>query len=65
LETKITGQRTDPTDRERFFSNDQSFDRIPDLKNISFDFGKEYVTPGTYGSGSNSGRSGTSRNARK
>jgi len=65
LETKISGQRTDPTDRARFFSSDQSFDRIPDLKNISFDFGKEYVKPSTYGSSSNSGRAGSGRNARR
>lgn len=64
LETKISGQRTDPTDRDRFFASDPSFDRIPDLKNISFDFGKEYVRPSTYGS-TNSGNSGSGRNARK
>ncbi len=65
LETRIAGQRTDPTDRATVFPSDQSFDRIPDLNNLSFDFGKEYVTPTTYGSGSNSGNSGTGRNARK
>jgi len=52
LETRITGQKTDPTSRKSFFPNDRSFDRIPDLFNTSFDFGKEYTGGGGgYGGG--------------
>jgi len=53
LETKVTGQRTDPVDRQRFFT-DKSFDRIPDLYLSTFDFGKEAGSGGNY-----SGSSGT------
>lgn len=42
LETQIRGQRTNSTDRKRFYPNDISFDRVKALQNTSFDFGKEY-----------------------
>jgi len=58
LETRFVGQRTDPTDRKRYFPADRSFDRIPDLKNTAFDFGREYKAGGTYGGGGGGGGGG-------
>lgn len=57
LETKVKGQRTNPADRKRIFANDQVFDRIPELANMHFDFGKEFA-PGTGGGGRGRGRGG-------
>ena len=57
LENKITGQRTNPQDRARLFPNDAVFNRVPELYNISFDFGKEYK-PGSGGYGGGGGRGG-------
>ena len=51
LSNKIAGQRTNPEDRKRLFPADRSFNRIPDLFNTSFDFGKEYTGGGGYGGG--------------
>ena len=66
LETKISGQRTNPDDRERLFPNDAVFDRVPELYNISFDFGKEYSSGGGgYGGGGGGGRGGGGRNRRQ
>lgn len=42
LENKICGQRTNPSDRRRFYPDDISFDRVPLLQNTSFDFGRKY-----------------------
>jgi hypothetical protein len=39
------------------FPNDAVFDRVPELFNISFDFGKEYQGYG-YGGGGGGGRGG-------
>ena len=63
LENKIVGQKTDPTDRDRFDATDQSFDRVPDLQNLQFDFGAEYK-PGTGvgGGGGGGGGGGRDRN---
>ena len=58
LETKVTGQRTNPEDRKRLYSADKSFDRIPILFNTAFDFGKEYSAGGNYGGGGGRGRGG-------
>ena len=58
LSEKITGQRTNPEDRNRLYPNDKSFDRIPILFNTSFDFGKEYSTGGGYGGGPGNGGGG-------
>ena len=61
LENKICGQRTNPSDRRRFYPGDISFDRVPMLQNTSFDFGKKYsggtgyVRPSTQLSNPNSG----------
>ena len=57
LETKISGQRTNPDDRARLFPSDQVFARVPELYNISFDFGKEYKAGGG-GYGGGGGRGG-------
>jgi len=57
LENKVTGQRTNPDDRARLFPNDAVFDRVPELYNISFDFGKEYQGYG-YGGGGGGGGGG-------
>lgn len=51
LENKISGQRTSPADRDKFFTGDGTFDRVPELQNIQFDFGREY----TYGGGGGGG----------
>jgi hypothetical protein len=51
LEQRISGQRTNPEDRKRIFPNDQTFDRIPELVNLHFDFGKPFVSGGNYGGG--------------
>lgn len=57
LENKVAGQRTSVTDREKFFSGDQTFDRVPDLQNVQFDFGREYSysSGGGYGPGGGGG----------
>lgn len=50
LENRVAGQRTNRADRARYFPGDQSFDRVEELHNTSFDFGKEYQG-GTSGPG--------------
>jgi len=67
LENKISGQRTNPSDRDRLYPNDAVFDRVPLLYNISFDFGKEYQAGGGGyggGGGGGGGRGGGGRNRR-
>jgi len=58
LETKITGQKTDPTNRKKLFPSDKSFDKIPDLYQTTFDFGKEYTGGGGYSGGGRGGGGG-------
>jgi len=59
LENRINGQRTHITDRNRLFPGDTSFNRVKDLKNTSFDFGKPYNAPaGINGAGDDSSRFG-------
>ena len=59
LETQVRGQRTNSTDRKRFYPSDVSMDRVKDLMNISFDFGKEYnAGTGGYANGGNTGGEG-------
>lgn len=55
LESRIAGQRTNSADRNKFFPGDISFDRVKDLMNTSFDFGKEYGGGTGYGGGGGGG----------
>jgi len=61
LQNTIRGQKTDPTDRARYFPNDRSFNRIPDIYNTPFDFGKEYSASGGYTGGGGGGGGGNRR----
>jgi len=58
LENKISGQRTAPADRNKFFAGDNTFKRVPELQNVQFDFGREYSGGGGYGGGGGGGRGG-------
>lgn len=58
LKNKIKGQRTNPTERKRLYSGDKVFDKVPDLYNTAFDFGKEYSGGGGYGGGTGGGGGG-------
>lgn len=51
LENKVSGQRTNSSDRNRFYPGDISFDRVKELQNTSFDFGKPYSGGTGYGGG--------------
>ena len=55
LENKISGQRTAPVDRDKFYPGDQTFYRVPELQNVQFDFGREYTGGGSYGGGGGGG----------
>jgi hypothetical protein len=39
LEKKIGGRKTNPASMKKFFPNDISFDRVPNLEDAKFDFG--------------------------
>ena len=54
LENRLGGQRTNPSDRNKFYPGDQTFNRVPDLQHVQFDFGREY----TGGSGRGGGGAG-------
>lgn len=41
LKNRVSGQRTNGTDRRRYFPDDVSFDRVETLMNANFDFGKQ------------------------
>ena len=58
LKNKIKGQRTNPTERKRLYSGDKIFDKVPDLYNTAFDFGREYSAGGGYGGGTGGGGGG-------
>ena len=58
LENKVAGQRTNLTDRQRYYPTDQTFKRVKDLHNVNFDFGREYTGGTGYGGGSGPGRGG-------
>lgn len=58
LKNKIKGQRTNPTERKRLYSGDKIFDKVPDLYNTAFDFGREYSGGGGYGGGTGGGGGG-------
>jgi hypothetical protein len=61
LENKISGQRTTGTDRKRFFPGDISFDRVKDLQNTAFDFGKKFTGGQGYGGQGGGGGGGGGR----
>jgi len=42
LENKVSGQRTAPVDRDKFYPGDQTFYRVPELQNVQFDFGRNF-----------------------
>jgi hypothetical protein len=58
LENKVTGQRTNGTDRNRYYPGDISFDRVKTLQNTAFDFGKKYTGGTGYGGGGGGGGRG-------
>ena len=39
LSNKIAGRKTNPQSQKRFYPNDVSMDKVPNLENASFDFG--------------------------
>jgi len=39
LSNKVSGRRTNPTDQRRFYPNDPSMDRVPNLLRSNFNFG--------------------------
>lgn len=49
MENRVSGQRTNGSDRKRFYPGDISFDRTKDLQNVNFDFGKKYTGGTGYG----------------
>jgi hypothetical protein len=51
LETQVRGQRTNSTDRKRFYPTDISMDRVNALQNTAFDFGKKFTGGGGFGGG--------------
>ena len=51
LENKVTGQRTALADRQKFFPGDTTFNRVADLQNVQFDFGRKYSGGYTGGGG--------------
>ena len=65
LKNQISGQRTNPEERKRLVPGDKIFDKIPDLYNTSFDFGRDYVAGGGYGGGGGGGGGGGRRDRNK
>jgi len=49
MENRVSGQRTNGSDRKKFYPSDVSFDRTKDLQNVNFDFGKKYSGGNGYG----------------
>lgn len=49
MENRVSGQRTNGSDRKKFYPGDISFDRCKDLQNVNFDFGKKYTGGNGYG----------------
>ena len=64
LENQITGQRTNEVDRKRFFPTDTIMDRVKDLNNVQFDFGREFNSTGGSGGGGGGGGGGGNRRNR-
>lgn len=61
LENKVMGQRTNLTDREKYFTGDLTFNRVAELHRVQFDFGKEYNAGAGYGGGYGRGGGGGGR----
>ena len=61
LENKIAGQRTAPADRNKFFTGDETFNRVPDLMGTQFDFGRESSASGGGYNGGGGGPGGGGR----
>jgi hypothetical protein len=55
MENRVSGQRTNGSDRKRFYPGDISFDRVKDLQNVTFDFGKRYNGGAGYGGSTTQG----------
>lgn len=55
LNNKVSGQRTNSSDRNRFYPGDISFDRTSVIANTGFDFGKKFTGGGGYGGGGGGG----------
>jgi hypothetical protein len=51
LENRITGQRTNTTDRQRYYPGSIDMDRVKVIQNTQFDFGKAYNPGPGYGGG--------------
>ena len=49
MENRVSGQRTNGSDRKKFYPGDISFDRTKDLQNVNFDFGKKFTGGTGYG----------------
>lgn len=63
LENKIAGERTNETDRKRFYPTDTIMDRVKDLHQVQFDFGREFNgSTGGGGGGPGGGGPGGGRN---
>lgn len=59
LENRVTGQRTEVNSRQKLFPGDLTFNRVADLQNVQFDFGREYSASaggGGWGPGGGGGR---------
>lgn len=39
LQNKVAGRKTNPSSQKKFYSNDVSMDRVPNLENATFNFG--------------------------
>lgn len=55
LSNKVAGQRTNSSDRTRFYPGDISFDRTSVIANTGFDFGKKFTGGSGYGGGGGGG----------
>ena len=58
LENKVAGERSNITDRQKYFPTDLTFNRVTELHNVQFDFGKKYSAGGGYGGGYGGGFGG-------
>ena len=64
LENKVAGQRTNLTDRQKYFPTDLTFQRVADLHRVQYDFGKEYNAGAGAGGGYGGGYGGGGYNHR-